>query len=457
MKKLLSLILALTISALTLLSLSSCAGDDIETPENNRPKPHDMGDTKTLNVYNWGEYISDGFEGSYDSNAEFEYYFNAYLAPKYGYNIKVNYTTYATNEDMYSKISTLMTSGSGDGMYDIVVPSDYMIQQMIEADMLLPFGAESIPNYVNISESFRGSYYDPENLYSVPYTYGMVGIIYNPGLMNEEDLDENGEIKNKSWDMLWNESYKGKILQFNNPRDAFGTAMYKENLDINSKDPAVWQAAADELKAQKPLVQGYVNDEIFNKMTTASATLAPYFAGDFITMYDSLPEDDKFLKFYYPEEGTNVFIDAMCILKTSKMVDAAKEYINFMLDRDAAVANAVYIGYASPNNVVRYDEEYLDEMGEDAIEILYGADPEVINASYSFDPYYHKLDTETQESFYSLWESLKTENAIELWVHISSITIVVTLLFACTYSVVIKKRRSKFYRERDKAMKKNKG
>jgi len=452
-RKLLSLLLLLTITALSVLSFTACSTEEAETSEENRAEPVDMGVTKTLNVYNWGEYISDGFEGSYDSNAEFEYYFNAFLAIKYGYNIKVNYTTYATNEDMYSKIHSLMSSGTGDAMYDIVIPSDYMIQQMIEADMLLPFDAETIPNYVNISDSFKNCYYDPDNLYSVPYTYGMVGVIYNPGLMNEEDLNEDGEIKNKSWDMLWNESYKGKILQFNNPRDAFGTAMYKENLDINSTDPAVWQAAADELKRQKPLVQGYVNDEIFNKMTTASATLAPYFAGDFITMYDSLPEDDKFLKFYYPEEGTNVFIDAMCILKTSKMVDAAKEYINFMLDRDAAVANALYIGYASPNDIVRYDEEYLDEMGEDAIEILYGADPAVVNEKYSYDPYYHKLDTETQENFYSLWESLKTENAIELWVHISSITIVSVLLLACTSSIVIKKRRSKFYRERDKALK----
>ncbi len=457
-KKLLSLLLTLTVTLLSLLSFTACSSDADEegAPEIERAEPVDMGVTKTLNVYNWGEYISDGFEGSYDSNAEFEYYFNAFLAIKYGYNIKVNYTTYATNEDMYSKIHSLMSSGTGDAMYDIVVPSDYMIQQMIEADMLLPFGAETIPNYANISDSFKNTYYDPENLYSVPYTYGMVGVIYNPGLMDEDDLNEDGEIKNKSWDMLWNERYKGKILQFNNPRDAFGTAMYKNNLDINSTDPAVWQAAADELKAQKPLVQGYVNDEIFNKMTTASATLAPYFAGDFITMYDSLPEDDKFLKFYYPEEGTNVFIDAMCILKTSKMVDVAKEYINFMLDRDAAVANAIYIGYASPNDVVRYDEEYLDEMGEDAIDILYGADPDLINEDYSYDPYYHKLDAETQEHFYSLWELLKTENAIEPWVHVTSITVVALLLFACISSTVVKKRRSRFYRERDKELKQQK-
>ncbi len=432
-----------------IISLTACKS----TEEAEEEKPVDMGVTKTLNVYNWGEYISDGFEDSYDSNLEFEKYFNTYLAKDKGYNIEVNYTTYATNEDMYSKISSLMSTG-GDAIYDIVVPSDYMIQQMIEAEMLEPFGAESIPNYANINDNFKNLYYDPDNLYSVPYTYGMVGVIYNPGLLNEEDLDENGEIKHKSWDMLWNKSYKGKILQFNNPRDAFGTAMYKLNIDINSTNPEDWERAANELKTQKALVQGYVNDEIFNKMTTASAALAPYFAGDFITMYDSLPEDDKFLKFYYPEEGTNVFVDAMCILRTSDMKDVAKEYINFMLDRDAAVANALYIGYASPNDTVRNDEEYLDEMGEDAIEILYGLDPETVTQNYSYDPYYHKLDSDTQEHFYSLWESLKTENAIEPWVHASSVIIVVCVLGLCVYSIIIKKSRSRFYRLRDKEEKK---
>ena len=450
MKRTVSLLLILTLTLLICITATGCSSDSVPSPDTRAREDsyYDTGTTRTLNVYNWGEYISDGFEGSYDSNKEFENYFNSTLAQKYEYNVKVNYTTYATNEDMFSKISSLMSGGTGDGIYDIVIPSDYMIQQMIAADMLMPFGAENIENYKNINDQFKGLFYDPEELYSVPYTYGMVGIIYNPNLMNEEDLDENGEMKNKSWDMLWSESYKGKILQFNNPRDAFGTAMYRNNLDINSKDKSVWDAAADALKLQKPLVQGYVNDEIFNKMTTASAVMAPYFAGDFITMYDSLPEDDKFLKFYYPEEGTNVFVDAMCILKTSKNKDLAMEYINFMLDRDAAVANALYIGYASPNDIVREDEEYIDEMGEDMLNILYESDPDEINAGYSFDPYYHRLDPDIQDYFYSLWESLKTENAIELWVHVSSIAIVVSLLTVCTYSVYVKRKRSLPYRKK---------
>jgi spermidine/putrescine-binding protein len=191
-------------------------------------------------------------------------------------------------------------------------------------------------------------------------------------------------------------------------------------------------------------------------MTTGSATLAPYFAGDFITMYDSLPEDDKFLKFYYPEEGTNVFVDSMCILKSSKNVDAAKEYINFMLSRDAAVYNSIYIGYASPNTLVantatgEYDEEYFDEMGEEAIEILYGSNPTEINKNYSHSPTYRMYVGDIEEHVYSLWESLKTENAIELWVHITSAVIIVSLLAVCISRIIIKKRRSLFYRIRDK-------
>ena len=251
MKKLTLIIMLL----LSVLLITSCGKKDKIT------------DVRVLNVYNWGEYISDGFEGSYDTNAEFEKYFNENLAQKYGYKIKVNYTTYANNEDMYSKLS----SGAGEGVYDVVVPSDYMLQRMADEGMLYEFNvAEKIPNYANIDDEFKGLYYDPNECYSVPYTYGMVGIIYNPTLMNAEDLDDNGEIKVKSWSLLWNKDYTGKILQFNNPRDAFATAMLYHGIDINTSDRAKWEETLAYLKEQKPLLQGYVNDEIFNKMTSAS-------------------------------------------------------------------------------------------------------------------------------------------------------------------------------------------
>ena len=259
------------------------------------------GETITINVYNWGEYISDGSEGSYDTNAEFEKYYYE----KYGVKVKVNYSTYATNEDMYSKLANSAVS------YDIVIPSDYMIQKMIEDEMLLEFDvASEIENYIYISDEFKNRYYDEFNKYSVPYTYGMMGIIYNTQLVSEEDVAK------QSWGLMWDEKYAGKILQYNNPRDAFATAMYWKGLDINSTDSAVWDQALELLIQQKPILQGYVNDEIFNKMTTGSAAIASYFVGDYITMANTEGAPDLF--FYYPKEGVNYFVDAMCIPKNSK-------------------------------------------------------------------------------------------------------------------------------------------
>ena len=405
-------------------------------------KDEKIKDTVVLNVYNWGDYISNGFEGALNSNAEFEKYFNENYAKEYGFKIKVNYTTYATNEDMYSKLS----SGAGEGVYDVIFPSDYMLQRMADEGMLHSFNvAEEIPNYQYIDDSFKGMYYDEEEQYAIPYTYGMVGVIYNPTLMNPEDLDENGEVKDKSWSLLWNKDYAGKILQFNNPRDAFATAMLYHGIDINTPNRDEWQMALGYLKEQKDILQGYVNDEIFNKMTSASATIAPYYAGDYITM----AEDNADLKFFYPKEGTNVFVDAMCIPESSTKKDLAKIYINFMLEERIAVANALYIGYASPNNLVVNSEEYIMVMG-DAYDILYGADSNLKRS------YYHSFSNEEvygkdmQMYVNGLWEQLKTETKVEIWVHITSITIVVALLSLCSYSIYIKKKRSSFYRQRDK-------
>ena len=426
-------ILAIIFAAVLVFSLFSCSDGSEDGGDNYNGK------VVTLNVYNWGEYISDGFEGALDSNAAFEEYFNTTLAEKYGFRIEVNYTTYATNEDMYSKIK------NGGGSFDVIVPSDYMIEKMINEDMLLEFNPEELPNFVNIDDAFKGAnaVYDPGNRHSVPYTYGMLGVIYNKALVDKEDYAD------ESWALLWNEKYKGKILQFNNPRDAFGSAMYFLNLDINSKSLDVWTAARDKLAEQKPLVQGYVNDEIFNKMTTASAAVAPYFAGDFLTMA-SQNED---LSFYYPKEGTNYFVDAMCIPKTAKNPDIAKEYINFMLSEEAAVANALYVGYASPNKVVVESEDYREgmaELHEDWYGILYGVSPAEANVNYSYSPIYQSFTPEIQSHVNTLWESLKTENSTELWVHITSITIIVAVVALASYSVFIKKKRSRHYRMRDR-------
>ena len=445
MKKILSISLFLTV-ALISLTLTSC-GETEPSQKKNYP-------TKELNVYNWGEYISDEDDpecGLIDVNAAFEEYFNDNLADKYGYYVKVNYSTYATNEDMYAKITNSAVA------YDIIIPSDYMIQKMISNDLLLEIDTSRLSNYANINEDFKGLYYDTENKYSIPYTYGMLGVIYNTEFVSDED------VKDESWGLLWNEKYKGKILQFNNPRDAFGTAMYWKNLDINSSDPAVWSQALDWLKLQKPLLQGYVNDEIFNKMKGASAYIAPYFAGDFLTM----AAENESLRFYYPDEGTNYFVDAMCIPKTSKNTDLAHEYIDYMISVEAATANALYIGYASPNKAVTDSDYYRDMLSYNydtdeisAWEVLYGEDKDTANVNYSYNPaymdFYADESVDIQAHVNSLWEELKTENSTELWVHITSITIVVGVIAMATYNIYIKKKRSRDYRTRDKLISKEK-
>ncbi len=427
--------------------LCSCGSEDDGEVRRDYP-------TKTLNVYNWGEYISDEDDeecGLFDVNSAFEEYFNNNLADDYGFYVKVNYSTYATNEDMYAKITNSAVA------YDIVIPSDYMIQKMIKGNLLMPLDYSKLTNYRNINEDFKGLYYDPEDIYSVPYTYGMLGIIYNSEFVDEEDIAE------ESWSLLWNEKYKGKILQFNNPRDAFGTAMYWKDLDINSNDPTVWDQALELLKKQKPLLQGYVNDEIFNKMKGASAYIAPYFAGDFLTM----AAENEDLNLYYPKEGTNYFVDAMCIPTTSKNPDIAHEYINYMISVETATANALYIGYASPNKAVT-DSDYYKEMLSynydteyvSAWDILYGKSKDEANANYSHNPaymdYYRDENVDIQSHVNSLWESLKTENSTELWIHITSISIVVGVLSFASYDIYIKKKRSKDYRMRDKAKKQQK-
>jgi spermidine/putrescine transport system substrate-binding protein len=423
MKNLSLKLLVFTVLILSLTLLASCS--------NNEGNDSSQG-TITLNVYNWGEYISDGSLGSFSTNEEFEKYYYE----KFGQKIKVNYTTYATNEDMYSKIS----SGAG-GTYDIIIPSDYMIDKMASEGLLLEFDPSELENYKYVSEDFKGLYYDPENKYTVPYTYGVVGIIYNSTMVDEEDVAD------KSWGLLWNEKYSGKILQFNNPRDGLASAMYYQGIDINSTNKADWDKALNMLIKQKPLIQAYVSDEIFNKLISNSASIAPYYAGDYITMSDSNPD----LSFYYPKEGTNVFVDAMCIPYNSKHPDIAKEYINFMLSEEVAVANAIYTGYASPNTLVKDNPDYIDEMGEEAIEVLYGSGD--INANYPYDPYYHKYPTqELQDYTNGLWEELKTQNSTELWVHVTTIVILIGLILFASYNIYIKKYRSKDYRERDKRL-----
>ena len=400
-------------------------------------------DTIILNVYNWGEYMADGSDPDY---ANVNQMFADYYYQKYGKRVEINYSTYATNEDMFSKLNNSAVS------YDIVIPSDYMIQKLIQEDLLLEFDVnKDIPNYVYIEDSFKKPYYDENERYSVPYTYGMMGIIYNKNMVDEEDSKE------QSWGILWNEKYAGKILQFNNPRDAFATAMYWKGLDINSTDPAVWDQALELLLEQKPILQGYVNDEIFDKMTSGSAAIAPYFVGDYITMAETEGAAD--LGFYYPKEGVNYFVDAMCIPKSSKNPEVAKEYINFMLTAEPGIENAEFIYYASPNTLVSQNEEYKEYMGEFAHSLLYETMPDDVNGAYNEKfgtTCYKNFTPEIQSRTNTLWENLKLADSTEPWIHVVSISITAAVIFVALYSIYIKKKRSRIYRLRDKKAAKEK-
>ena len=377
MKKIASILLA---GALALTLFTGCGSSDGYSGSLSG-----LAQTLTLNVYNWGEYISDGSEGSYDTVKEFENWYYETYAQK----VHVNYDTFASNEDMYAKLS------AGAVSYDVVIPSDYMIARMAAEGMLLELDFGNIPNYKNIDENFKGLYYDEENKYSVPYAYGIVGVIWDA---NQIDAADTGD-----WGLLWNEKYAGRIHQFNNPRDAFGTAMYKLGIDVNTTDRAEWERARDELMAQRGLLYGQLMDEIFNLMESGEVAAGVYYAGDYFTMADNqAPNVD--LRFYYPDP-TNYYIDAMCIPSCCENKELAEIFINFMLSRDAAVANAEYTYYASPNKLVYTDAEYIEDMGEEAIEVLY---PDVGDFAARYNTLaYRNLSPEMLDYINTLWESVK--------------------------------------------------
>lgn len=401
---------------------SSCSGGE-----------GDDGKTETLYVYNWGEYISDGSEGSVNSNREFEKYCKEVLKR----NVKVNYSTFSSNESLYAKLS------SGTVCYDVVVPSDYMIERLISEGFLMEIDPEkNIGNYKYIDEKFKGLYYDKDQLYSVPYTYGTVGVIYNTEIVDKDDESIG------SWDLMWDEDYKGNILQFNNPRDAFATAMLRLGYSINSNDPAQWREALSLLMEQKNVVQGYVMDEIFNKLKGGSAAVASYYAGDFFTMY----ADNNRLAFYTPKEGANVFVDAMCIPKNSKNSELALEYINFMLSREIAIANAEYICYASPNKLVHEDPEYISYMTEeihpDAMDILYNIDLDKMEYFYDLSSITYTengVENNVLSLMNSLWEDLKIESNIGTSVYVICAVIVLTAVSFGTVMYIKKKKRQSYY------------
>lgn len=323
----------------------------------------------TINVFNWGEYIPDGTEGSLDINKAFTELTG----------IKINYTTYESNESMYSKLK------GGGVSYDIIIPSDYMIERMKKEDMLQKVDVNSLSNYKYIADRYKNLYFDENNEYSVPYCVGMVGLIYNTSMINE---------KPDSWGVMWDSRYNDDILNFNNPRDAFAVAQLYMGYDLNSADLTQWDKAAEKLKEQKAILQSYVMDEIFQKMEDGEAAIAPYYAGDFLLMQENNPD----LEFVYPKEGVNIFVDSICIPKSSKNYEAAMMYINFLLEPEIALEIAEYVMYASPHTGVIENEEYSLKGNE----YLY---PDEKN--YPKVQYFHDIDESIRLYYERLWEDVK--------------------------------------------------
>ena len=288
----------------------------------------------TLNVKNWGMNMADGSDGTLDIVKAFE--------EKYPH-IKVNMSYYESNEALYSQLS------NGGITVDVIIPSDYMIDRMIQSDMLLELDFDNIPNFQYVDDQFKNPAYDPENKYSVPYTWGTVGILYNTKYVDEADIT--------GWELLWNEKYAGKILMIDNSRDAFGIAQYLLGYSINTTDKAELDACAQKLAEQKPLVQQYVMDQIYTIMENEEAWIAPYYAGDCMLMM----EENEDLAFFLPQQqGFNLFTDAMCIPKCCEEKEAAELFINFLTDPEISGANMDYICYASPISAARdYMEDYL--------------------------------------------------------------------------------------------------
>lgn len=352
MKKIISIILAAVITASCTSLLAGCSGNKTDAGE--------------VNVYNWGEYIANGEDGVLDVIDEFE--------SETG--IKVNYTTYETNEELYNMLKNSNVS------YDVIIPSDYMISKLIDEDMLLELNFENIPNYDNLMDRFKKLDCDPESKYTVCYTWGVTAMVYDKTKV---------KTKTDSWEALWDEDLKGQILMFNNSRDAMAIAMQLCGINPSNCTKDDVDKAAAKLKEQKPLLKKYVMDQVFNEMEKSQAAIAPYYAGDIATMMDINPD----LDYAMPKNGSNLFYDAMCIPTSSKDKENAEKFINFMLKPEIAAANFEYLNYATPNQKA-YDEYLDDEIKEN--ELIFPSD-EYLDKCYVFTNVPNDVYSYMQEQF----------------------------------------------------------
>lgn len=410
MKKFLAFLLTLVI-LMSAFVLPSFAYDYIEFSEETVDYYKNLGLQGTkLNVYNWGEYIADE---DVDVIKEFEYLTGC----------TVNYTTFESNENMYSKLS------GGGVSYDVIVPSDYTIEKLMTEGMIAKIDFNNIPNYVKYFDSEQYGYLLEDEVngekikdYAVIYNVGTTILIYNTKYVPE---------KPNSWSVLWDEQYKGKVLMFNNPRDSFAIAQFLLGQDLNSTDTADWDAAAELLKEQREKVKpSYVMDEVFVQMESGDYYFATYYAGDFEIMYENNPD----LDYVFPKEGVNSFYDAFCIPTDAQNKKGAEAFINFMMEPEIALANAEYIYYASPNKAVLENDEYslVDSKA------VYPEDGDIAHSQT-----FHNLPNETLQYMNTLWTKVKGGNDSE-WIY-RVFFICVAVIVAIIVITVIRKRKMKKY------------
>lgn len=300
-----------------------------------------------LNVYNWGDYIDESVLNDFEQE----------------YGVKVVYDTFATNEDLYTKLA------QGGSSYDVVIPSDYMIERMIEEDMLLKINKENIPNLEKVDDKFFNLDFDPTNEYSVPYMWGTVGIIYNKTMVSDP-VD--------SWNILWDAKYKNQIIMLNSQRDTLAVSLLRMGYSMNTRDESELEEAKLDLIQQKPLVYAYMGDEVKDAMVGDEAAMAVVWSGDAIAMIRQNPN----LEYAIPKEGTNLWFDSMVIPKTAQNPKAAEDFINFMSRPDISARNTDYIGYSTPI------PEAVDLLPNDIknSKVAYPSDEEILNAEIFKDP-----------------------------------------------------------------------
>lgn len=297
MKKVISLLLTF-LMIIPVITMTGCGQDSV-----------------VLNVFNWGDYIEDSLIKKFEKET----------------GIKINYEMFDTNETMMAKFET------GGTKYDIIFPSDYIVEELISKNLLLKLDYNNIPNIKHIDDRFRNLAFDPENEYSVPYFWGTLGILYNADIITEP-VD--------STDIFWDEKYSGQILMLDSMRDTIGMALQKLGYSVNSTNPAEIEAAKELLIKQKPLNNGYYVDETVDMMINGDAAIALNWSGAAMDIYWQGATN---IKYVIPKEGTNMWVDCMVIPNTCQHKKEAEMFINFMLDPENSFINTRHVGYSSPN------------------------------------------------------------------------------------------------------------